>query len=47
MSAIVIPTLNEKLLPKPSRGDVFGILLATKNLDLTTKPGGFVRIYCY
>ena len=39
MPAIILPTLNTKSMKKPDRGDVFGMLWATKNLDLTRKPG--------
>ena len=42
MPAIIIPTLNSKTLKKPDKGDVFGMLWATKNIDLTTKPGSFL-----
>ena len=35
----VLPTLDAKQLPKPSKGDFFGALWQTRNIDLTIKPG--------
>lgn len=39
MPAIILPTTDTKKLIKPDRGDIFGNLWATKNIDLDRNPG--------
>lgn len=39
MRAVVLPITSAKLVPKPSKGDVFGALWATRNIDLVSKRG--------
>lgn len=39
MRAIVLPTADEKKMTRPSRGEIFGNLWSTKNIDLERNKG--------